>query len=79
MDKITERNWKDKTKFSVAYRKDLQDYTQYAINRRKWAHESENTFARLTPQILGNAKKTLNSPKLLLWVYGKDTSSGGDG
>ena len=44
--KNTERNWKDKTKFSVAYREDLYDYAHYALNRRKWAHESENTFAR---------------------------------
>ncbi len=77
VNKITEQNWKDKTKLSVAYRRDLQEYTEYALNRRKWAHESNNEFAKLLlqPYFQENAQlfNVEHWAKLLLWVDGKDT------
>ena len=77
VNKITEQNWKDKTKLSVSYRKDLEDYTHYAVQRRKWAHESENAFAKLllAPYFQDNSQvfNVDHWAKLLLWVYRKDT------
>ena len=77
VNKITEQNWKDKTKLPVAYRKDLEEYTNHALKRRKWAHESENAFAKLllTPYFQENSQffNVDHWAKLLLWVYRKHT------
>lgn len=76
VNKITGQNWANETKLSVAYRKNVEDYTNLAINHRQWAHESGNAFAKLllTPYFQENAQffNVDHWAKLLLWVHRRD-------
>lgn len=67
------------TGLSSDYRLAVVEYKKIVEARRKWAHESENEFARLLlseqfQDPLQNSEH--NTPywtKLLLWTYNKET------
>ena len=78
-NKYPAQEFKDRTGLDPAYRILLQNYRKLVEARHKWAHETDDEFARLllSRQFQEEPFKTEEHVeqwgKLLLWVTGKDS------